>query len=381
MCFNDGREPDIWLTVENGKYVPAAPLVYVPGLRQVQDRRRYKTNNGQFRLVSDDEVIRVPANIIGLRFPTESALENQPSAAMDGPAPAAAQTRPPEEKAEVPLQSTPDQDSSATNPTPNNSSLAASDTPETQSEQFALPTSESGSTESTRDTNSQASCEADAEVSSSEETGSQVRDEVPQSPSPSSPSSLRSILKKTSSSASEDSPSQAYSQFGEGENGTNLSKQNKCKRPKSKKSVSFTDDVTPPAPLPVVNKEPPYLSAMEAGAAIAKQMIEMENAPPPPPIAQVEGGVRPRGSAMAEGAAIAKQIPARERATRNRVVDARRLGSVDGALDVRNNPGQARQFPNMNKDSGKRRAFEGPVNSCSDDDDGCTDDEILGRWP
>jgi hypothetical protein len=194
-----------------------------------------------------------------------------------------------------------------------------------------------------------------------EARSSTLGDTTPSPSSSSSSSSLRSILKKPSSTSEKKDSDSGTESAGENEEDNKL-KLGAPRRPKTKKSVSFTD-ATVPAASPPARVIGGQVSAAEAGAAIAKKLIEKENA------CKISAkGLRPVGGSDGSVDSVGGAGKPKKRGDNVRGVGrARNLGnqwSVDTPVTGR--IGRARAPHRLLADA---------------EDDSNIDDEIPGRWP
>jgi hypothetical protein len=287
MCFRgDTSGPDVWLKIENGRYVPAPPMVFVPGLQRIQDRLYHKEHPTGTRPTSDNNVARLPSSAI-------------PPLPVPVPLPNPAVTVPHTASLTQPITktSTPNPDSSTLNEevvdvaasTLDHYSAAAAVVPEVScpkpAEKAAKalvnePVESHGKEPANVHGNAESDEESDPSVipsqsspASPESTASLISSATPPCQSDSCSSSLHSILKKSSTSTLE----KTKSETGAGSRGKVLLKDEEmaCK-PKIRKSVSFAQDMVMPIPapaLPLRTKGRP-ISAADEGSAIAKRLVE-----------------------------------------------------------------------------------------------------------
>lgn len=275
MCFSsDERDPDIWLVVENGRYVPAPPLVYVPGLRQIQDRLHRKGYEGRSQLPCESGLVPLPiSSTTQSLLPTISACapaspdsDSPPTCTM----PVALEesittlTAPPTTGEHVTLVAAEEEGMSSvaygSSEAPHQE--AAEEPPNTSAEAQEAVQSENANPPDT-DITSLGDC-----------TDSTISNDPPLSSSTSS--SLRSILKKKSSAESNatDPEEGAEADKRDDENVDNGPEKSQHK--KNKKTVSFSEDVA--TVLPSSNgRAATQTTAAKAGAAIAKKLVEMNS--------------------------------------------------------------------------------------------------------
>ena len=276
MCFRgDDTEPDIWLTVENGKYVPAPPIVYMPGLRQIQDRLHRKASHRTPPPTSRNDVVRLPLSSM-MPITNSRWLVPAPQAPATDSIPASSTKPPPDiSTPELTLPTVIDQTARVAAPSLNKESAEAPKVPKRRSggpseeppdafqgnqreEQPVKPISASGGAHGSDDRAASDSSYA-----------------TPSSPSNSS-FSLRSILKKPSTSTMENTESGAGAEIGrptDEENGQ------KAPRLKIKKVVSFAEDMAASAAAsPPEGEIASQVTAAKEGAAIARKIVERERA-------------------------------------------------------------------------------------------------------
>ncbi len=283
MCFRgDEGGPDIWLTVENGRYVPAPPMVYVPGLRQIQDRLHHKARSIRPPLTSGNDKVRAymsptmtntcPCGSIG--NPTASAVK---SSATSPTQPLTGDSNP--RSASLTASSTASgQDTNATTPTSGSKeSTEAPKSPEAPSQERSEEAPGASQEVRQEEQSKQAvSLNGDAPDSLGI-SGSSISNNPTSSPFTSPSSSLRSILKKPLTSASEGTVSDGDAAAVARDNQKYETEQKKARRPKIKKYVAFAEDLAPPA-SPQEAKAESQMTAAEEGAAIARKLVERESA-------------------------------------------------------------------------------------------------------
>lgn len=274
MCFEgDQNGPDVWLTIENGRYVPAPPMVYIPGLRQIQDRLHHKTYQHIFPTCGNSTV-RLPMDLSTLFSNPRSFVRVPPSSVANQ---SAGTTQPP-------LQDTHSASTSPTVPVPEaDVAISESDVPSVEATRSsealqqkppeqpkcALPkVYQEKQPVSTLPANEDDPIPLD-EVNPLPPNG------ILSSPFLSSASSLRSILKRPSTVASDNINSQGPVEASREKGRKDDMKQKQAQRPTTKKSVSFATDTAPPAASP--NFYPaPETSAADEGAAIGRKLAERE---------------------------------------------------------------------------------------------------------
>jgi hypothetical protein len=280
MCFHGNEsDPDIWLTIENGRYVPARPVVYVPGLRQIQDRihcREAHRTRPQF--TSADDFVRLPKNpTIPTSFP-RSSVPIPALPAMNPPATYSTQALPQNPNPESTPSTVTGESAAVSTPASNDKSAEGLHSAEASREKpseeppEALP-----KPQPEVQPENAVSATGDA-PDLAEDTDSSMSNGTPPSPSDSSSSSLRSILKKTSVSNLQDKEPDVGTDAAGKAGQKNEMAQKGGERPKVKKSVSFAEDTV--SSVPPANGEPvvPQATAAEEGAAIAKKLVQRENA-------------------------------------------------------------------------------------------------------
>jgi hypothetical protein len=294
MCFKrDTSGPDIWLTIESGRYVPAPPMVFVPGLRPLQERLYHKEHRTGSHLTSDNNVARLPSNAIKPAFspplpipmplPEPWATDHTPTSLTQPPT----QTLTPEPASSELTAEVADVAAAILE---NESAAAAAVAPEVlcpepTEKPMIAPVKGPREDEVKELTSTRRNTKSDEE-SDSWVLPSQQSPAPPEStaPSPSRTaasdssnscsSSLHSILKKTSTSTLEKTKSETEA----GSGGKAHSKDEKrARKPKIQKSVSFAQDMAAPIPAPAPppkTKEARPISAADEGSAIAKKLVE-----------------------------------------------------------------------------------------------------------
>jgi hypothetical protein len=281
MCFGhiDDDGPDVWLTIENGRYVPAPPMIYMPGLRQMHDRLPYKAHHTKPSNTSGDDPVRPPMNTM------KPILNPQPPAPIP-PSPAT-------DSSPIPL-TQPLPENLNPNPTSNLATVVVRDTepaaPKANNESAEAPSHAELPHEEPPEIPSEALSEdvevklpetlvpAASDAGNSHDSGTpSISANTPPSPSNSS-SSLRSILKNTEASKVKNKNSEGNGEpAGRSKRKDEKKKREKETRPTTKKSVSFVDDTAEPCP-PQEIKTLSQGSAAKEGAAIAKRLVEREKA-------------------------------------------------------------------------------------------------------
>jgi hypothetical protein len=279
MCFSGNEsDPDIWLTIENGRYVPAPPVVYVSGLRQVQDRiHRREAHRTRPHFTCADDFVRLPIYpTIPISFPRSSV-----------PIPASPAMNPPATCSTQPLPQNPYPGSTPSTVTGESAAVFTPASNDKSAEGLH-------SAEASRDKPSeeppeplpktQPEVQPEIAVSATEDapdladgTDSSMSNGTPPSPSDSL-SSLRSILKKTSVSNLEDRELGVGTDTAGKDGQKDETVQKGGKRPKGKKSVSFAEDTASSVPPPDGEPAVPQLVAIEEGAALAKKLVQRGNA-------------------------------------------------------------------------------------------------------
>ncbi|KAF7510552.1 hypothetical protein GJ744_006398 [Endocarpon pusillum] len=274
MCFNcDDNEPDIWLSIENGTYVPAPPMIYMPGLRQVHDRIHHRAGSKTSSyLPSSHDVVRLPAT---LNMPASVPLSPIPA-----PQPQSTESTPSTSTQPTPEQLTPESTTSTVTTDPDQVSASTADNTPPESPEVRSGSSPSqkwpeASEEMSYENQGQEQphsplpVDAGAPVSVNSAASSSSND-TPLSPSNSS-SSLHSILKKPSNSTSEGIESETSNQPGKGKH----KNERRVPRLKVKKSVSFAEDKTVSTPKPPHEAQKSGLTTeAEEGAIIARKLAE-----------------------------------------------------------------------------------------------------------
>jgi hypothetical protein len=295
MCFKgDTSGPDIWLTTENGRYVPAPPMVFVPGLRPLQERLYHKEHRTGSLLTSDNNVARLPSNAIKPAFspplpipmplPEPWATDSPPASLTQSPA----QTLIPEP---APSELTVEVADVAAAILEKESAAAAAAVapevlcPEPAEKPMKAPVKEPREDEVKEPTSTSRNIESDEESDNlvlpsqqspapPESTASSPSRTAASDSSDSCSSSLHSILKKTSTSTQKKTESET--EVGSG--GKAHPKDGKrARKPKIQKSVSFAQDMAAPIPAPAPppkTKEARPISAADEGSAIAKKLVE-----------------------------------------------------------------------------------------------------------
>ena len=268
MCFNgDESGPDIWLTVENGRYVPAPPMVYVPGLRQAQHRLQRNENIAWAPPPPTSNIVRLPIGSANSTSYSRHPTHMSASLGTSCSASHSTEVRP-EHSNRVSSSSLPSgRNSTLPMPTPNQKPAVTTRLPESPSE---------------KSSNQLSRALAEAEVEQHQEslvgtnegsrgaghcTVSCSANDTPYSP-PTSSSSLRSILKTPSSMSKSTVPERVAKTSGRADH-DDVVEEDTAPRPKMRKSVSFAD-VAESRPLRPKCKTTPQATAAEEGAAIAK---------------------------------------------------------------------------------------------------------------
>lgn len=378
MCFScDDNESDIWVSIENGKYVPAPPMIYTPGLRQIHDRiHHHQAGSKKSYLPSSHDVVRLP---VTLNMPASIPLSPIPA-----PRPQSTESTPSTSTQPTPEQSTPE----STTPTVTNDpdQVAASTANNTPPESPEVP---SGSSPSQKqpEASDETSCEnqgqeqphspqgvdagAPGSVNSAASSSSNA---TPPSPSSSS-SSLHSILKKPSTSTSEGIESETSNQLGKGKH----KNEKRAPRLKVKKSVSFAEDTTVPTPKPPHEAQKSCLmTEAEEGAIIARKLAEKGSV-------SHSGGKVSKDAGGGDGSAdlrrnshvsrhehgLMSSAPGMKKILRQTIAPNGGTGALSGECEGR-------------KGADKQQAGRvGLARSLFPDehDESCIDDEIPRRWP
>jgi hypothetical protein len=257
MCFRDTTddERNVWLTVRDGRVVAAPPVVYVPGLRRIQEKLHDKARRAGIQSTDAKETIRVPAGVISMGSPPysyghangslfppmEPIAVNRPRSPTDGPV----------QRSSL-LAGSPGKQADAAERACQDMGLNL------QQENYPgnLPLAQDALTQGPRDSRS-----AESNISSASPSAS--------SASSASSGPLRSILKRPLSSPLENANSFRDS-FGDSlssqpakEECSPISEQPQSRN--SRKSVSFAIETgSPPEP---------DITAAEKGASIAKELV------------------------------------------------------------------------------------------------------------
>lgn len=275
MCFNGDEDgPDIWLTVENGRYVPAPPMVYVPGLRQIQDRLQRNANHAWAPPTPSSDIVRLPIDLAKFdsfpRHHTHMSTSSGASCSATNSTEVA-----PEHSTRISSSSVPSgQSSTLPMPAPNNQPAETSrlsEAPALKSSKElsrALPEAQAlRHQEGGIGTNGGSHGSGHGPISCSTSA-------TQYSPSTSS-SSLRSILKKPSPSLSECAAAAERVTKISGKDGVGgKAEEPVAPRPRIRKSVSFAD-MAASSPLRPESETAAQATAVEEGAAIAKKFVEM----------------------------------------------------------------------------------------------------------
>jgi hypothetical protein len=374
MCFNgDDSGPDIWLTIENGKYVPAPPMVYMPGLRQIQDRLHRKAYHTTPNFTRGTDSVRLPVN-----------LTMSKSSSTNCPLMASAQPLPETPNPEAIVSSVADQNINPTMPAPDNALTDAAKLPETPPEEPPAASPEAQPKVQQEAQPEEANQANGSTRSSTDSASSSVSDITPPSPSASSSSSLRSILKKPSTPTTEATESETGAESDGGNDENDEIKQRKVKRPKTKKSVSFTDETAPAAQSPLSAAPSPPRSAAAEGAAIARQLVQREDAFKGAGRDTKRFGGRVGSADLGNGRGQSRQGIDRTHKGReaqkngNNPRGEKHTRSTGGGMDVPKKE-QGRQLTNGGERAARARMTRYLF---ADDEDGSNvDDEIPGRWP
>lgn len=273
MCFGgDESGPDIWLTVENGKYVPAPPMVYVPGLRQIQRRLRPKADHIWVPPPIGGNIVWSPmSSEIYTSFPRPSVRGPVSSGTSD---PVTDLSRAPQEYShqKPSLSTSAGHKATLTKTTSANKPAQASTTPEatqrksTEQPAGAPPEAQpEQQQENVAATNEGADYPGDCDVSS-------LSSDTPLRPSIST-TSLRSILKKPPPSTSVDRALEKGARAAGKEGQEDEAGAKRVRGPKVTKSVSFVEGVAFPASARD-RKTATHTTAAEEGAAIAKTFVQ-----------------------------------------------------------------------------------------------------------
>jgi hypothetical protein len=273
MCFKGHEsDPDIWLTIENGRYVPAPPMVYVPGLRQIQDRLHRRAHPIRSPFTSDNDFVRLPTTAVIPTSYLQSRLRPSASSPIGPQAKNSMQPSldtlnlesisPISQGQDVPIRTSTSKDGSSEMP---RSTEAALEKP---------PREPPGMTgEVQQDERRGTAFPSRREIpDSTENSDISLGKSSPRSLSGSSPFSLRSILKKPSSS----NPEEKELDLGTRPEGIDDAKtgmeHQQTRRPRIKKTVSFTEEKCPASSSSV--KTAPSTTAASEGAAIAKRLVQ-----------------------------------------------------------------------------------------------------------
>lgn len=280
MCFtDDGNGPDIWLSIENGRCVPAPPLIHIPGQRQMQKRLEHKARRDQVLLSHASEGVKtstaskrpsisypyaIPASLI-------TPVNNQQSATKQSSMPTPTQT------SDVPVLT--GQHLHITTLISDSGSAQGPRLPEPipgkPAAQPAAPPIALSSEEQPTKQLGTAMCAKGAASDAAGLTKSFVSNNVPSSSPASTASSLRSILKKPPSLRPEDSVSNVGAPASTRDAPKHRQEKSEPVKSKKGKSVSFLGKaglLEPGSVDGTLNQ----LGAAEQGAAIAKQLVEKE---------------------------------------------------------------------------------------------------------
>jgi hypothetical protein len=383
MCFKgDTSGPDIWLTIENGRYVPAPPMIYVPGLRQIQDRLHHKDHHTGSITTSVNNVARLPPNAIKPAY--------NPPSPMSMPLPDPSNTEPPPT-----ISTQPPPETLAAEPDSSEVTKAATDVatstlanepvatvmPEALcQEPVEVPVKAPVKAPMKESVKEPASARRDAEADEPDNsilpnqwppappdiTASSPSSTTLSTPSDSCSSSLHSILKKSSTSTLEDTESEAEA-VGVGKARPKVEK--KGRKPKIQKSVSFAQDTTAPAPAPPLkSKEAAPVSAADEGSAIAKKLVEW--------MASSQKGLNAsKGFHSAHGGEVPRQS---NHASKNK---GNAAYSVTDKLGVTARASGKGAWTNG---AGSERVGKARMSQCvvpNKETDSYVDDEIPGKWP
>lgn len=374
MCFKGNESgPDIWLTIENGRYLPAPPMIYVPGLRQTQDRLHHKAHHTASLLTSGNNVVRLPPNAM---MPTFS-----PRLPVPPPEPLA--TDPPPTNSTQPLPETAtvtDQAANVTARIPKNESAPVPIVPEAPSqkpmeEPAEEPPGALRDAEGEEQEHSSVSPDQSA-PGPAESTATSSSNATPPSPSDSSSSSLHSILKKPSTSTLDERESEAAAGGG---GKARQKDQKKARKPKIQKSVSFAEDTAAPAPAPPPKaKEAPPMTAAEEGAAIARKLVEWK-------ATSQNGGKPSKDVGGGDGSADLGHSIQDSKHKGDAAYSTRGVGKHENRTEGRSDRTGAPGRGGVGTDGGGyKRAGNARMAQYllpADENDGYVDDEIPRRWP
>ncbi len=268
MCFTcDDSKSDIWLNIEDGRYVPAPPMIYVPGLRQIHDRSyHHQAHSKGSSVPSSQDVVRLP---LSLKMPASVPLSSISAAAQ----PHSTKSAPPTSTQPTPEQSTSEPTAPAIIDGAATEAKTTADNTLSQSPEVC---SGSGPSEDRPEASQKRSHEdqvqeqppisfpADGHAPGSADSAAlSLSNNTSLRPSSSS-SSLHSILKKPSISTSEDTGSESA---------------NRHDGRKHKKSVSFAEDTSvPTAKSPEASgSRPTTVTAVEECPTIARKLAERKS--------------------------------------------------------------------------------------------------------
>ena len=377
MCFScDDNESDIWLSVENGTYVPAPPMIYMPGLRQIHDRIHHQADSKRSFLPSSHDVVRLP---VTLKMPASVPLPSIPA-----PEPQSTESAPSTSAQPTPEQSTPEPTTATVTNEPDQVAASIADNTPTESSEVR-----SGSRRSQKrpEASEERPCEnqgpeqphsplpVDTDApGSANSTPSSSSNDTTLSPSNSS-SSLHSILKKPSNSTSEDVESETSNQLGKGKH----KNEKKAPQLKVKKSVAFAEDTTVPIPKPSHEAQKSSLmTAAEGGASIARKLAERKSASQggrkiSKDFGGGDGSADPRGNSHASRheVGLVSSAPGMKKILKQTI-------DPNGATEPLGGECEGK------KGAGRQRAgrVELPRTLFPDQSDvSCIDDEIPRRWP
>lgn len=277
MCFrSDGSGPDIWLTVEDGRYVPAPPIVYVSGLRQIQDRLHHRAYGARYQLSFGGGIVRLPiSSTVGISVPTTipdttaSPPEEPPamlSTSVPPEIPTTTSTSPPATDPQASLSMAKDDELSSVAPespkVPSEHKVGESPQPSPRPEPEIRP----------RNVNP-----PKAEMTGSGDCADSATSSNPSLSLSTATSSLHSILKKPSRSKANGTEPKDDSEIGKSDNEKTKEWQESSGNKKNRKTVSFAGDA---APLVSASKGRAGLQATAAkeGAAIGKKLAGKDSA-------------------------------------------------------------------------------------------------------
>ncbi|ERF74833.1 hypothetical protein EPUS_03217 [Endocarpon pusillum Z07020] len=378
MCFGcDDDESDIWLSIENGTYVPAPPMIYMPGLRQIHDRIHHQAGSKKSSyLPSSHDVVRLPVTL--------NEPPSVPLSLIPAPQPQSTESTPSTSTQPTPEQLTPESTtptvtddldqvsaSTADNTLPESPEVRSGSSPRQKRPEASVQTSYENQGQEQPHSPLPVDAGAPASVNSAASSSS---NDTPLSPSNSS-SSLHSILKKPSNSTSEGIESETSNQLGKGKH----KNEKRAPRLKVKKSVSFAEDTTVPTPeLPHETQKSCLMTAAEEGAIIARKLAEKKSASHGRgKVSEDSGGgdgsadLRRNSRVSRHEHGLMSSAPGMKKILRQTMAPNGGTGALRGECEGRK--GADRQ--QAGRVGLARSLFPGKH------DESCIDDEIPRRWP